>query len=61
MIRHFCDLCYRPIKGLPAHLSLTRNGAPSSDVLLSVYSKEICKDCYRAIKDAVKSITEEEK
>lgn len=61
MIRHFCDLCYRPIKGLPAHLSLTRNGATDSDLLLSVYSKEICEDCYRAIKDAVKSITKEEK
>lgn len=61
MIKHFCDLCYRPIKGLPAHLSLTRNGAPGSDVLTSVYDKEICEDCYRAIKDAVKSITKEEK
>lgn len=61
MIKYFCDLCYRPIKGLPAHLSLTRNGAPSSDLLLSVYSKEICKDCYRAIEDTVKSIRKEEK
>jgi hypothetical protein len=61
MIKHFCDLCYRPIKGLPAHLSLTRNGSPGSGVLLSVYSKEICKDCYRAIEDTVKSITKEKK
>lgn len=61
MIRHFCDLCYRPINGLPAHLSLTRNGAPSSNLMLNVYSKEICKDCYRAIEDTVKSIRKEEK
>lgn len=61
MIRHFCDLCYRPIKGPSSHLSLSRDGAVGSSVLLSVYSKEICKDCYRAINDAVKSIRKEEK
>lgn len=49
MIRHFCDLCYRPIKGPSSHLSLSRDGAVGSSVLLSVYSKEICKDCYQAI------------
>lgn len=29
--------------------------------MLSVYSKEICVDCYRAIEDTVKSIRKEEK
>lgn len=61
MIKYFCDLCYREIKGLPAHFSLTLKGMPSSDLLLSSYDKEICEDCYRAIKDTVKSITKENK
>lgn len=28
---------------------------------LNQYSKEICEDCYRAIRDAVESIPKEEK
>lgn len=61
MIRHFCDLCHREIKGEPVHFSLARKGAPGSGVLLTTYDKEICKDCYRAIEDTVKSIRKEEK
>lgn len=61
MIRHFCDLCYREIKGRPAYYALVRPGGLGICDSLNPYDKEICEDCYRAIKDAVKSITKEDK
>ena len=59
MIKHFCDLCHREIKGEPVHFSLARKGAPGSGVLLTTYDKEICKDCGQAIKGTIKSIRKE--
>lgn len=61
MIRHFCDLCYREIKGRPAYYALVRPGGLGICDSLNPYSKEICEDCYRVIKDDVKSITKEDK
>jgi hypothetical protein len=61
MIRHFCDLCYRQIKGQAAHYALVRPGGLGIFDSINQYDKEICEDCYRAIKDTVESIRKEEK
>ncbi len=61
MIKYFCDLCYREIKGRRAHYALTRSGALGVCDSLSSYDKEICEDCYVAIRNTVESIRKEEK
>lgn len=57
MVKHFCDLCHREIKGRRWHYALARLCLCES---LSSYDKEICEDCYQTIKDTVESITKEE-